>query len=43
MVIYVDGKEVHRIRRDFSRVNQPVTIFTMGGSTVKVHSVSVVK
>ena len=43
MVIYVDGQERQRVRADFSKVKEPLTLWTMGGSTMKVRAVGVVE
>jgi hypothetical protein len=41
MLISVDGEQRHRIQADFSKIDQPVTIFPAVGSTIRVKSVKV--
>ena len=43
MLISVDGQQRHRIQVDFSKVDQPVSIFPAVGSTIRVKSVRVVQ
>jgi len=42
MIVYVDGAERYRTKADFSKVNEPLKIFSMG-STVKVKSVEMTR
>jgi hypothetical protein len=41
MLISVDGQQRHRVQADFSKIDQPVTLFPAVGSTIRVKSVKV--
>jgi hypothetical protein len=39
MIIKTNGKERFRTSADFSKVDEPLAIFTAGGATVSVRSI----
>ena len=41
MVLYVDGKERYRTAADFSGVNAPLAVWTVGTSVLQVKSVEI--